>query len=420
MQATRQTPIMSRMAILSGAWNRFAEDVGGRLLVWVLRGDEASLVEAMLVAESDARAAEVPDLFVQIRTPFGSPEEYSAAVRQEFLTQYVDSWEALPESARPPRFSESAGSLQATCAAFLTHHQQVFEHLVLVFHPSEVSDDEAFALWLGQTAKGAAPTPRLRFLVLLPRGKGEPLAASIVKAAEGYARAETPDLNVPELLETLSRQAGNLGSPGGRFRHLFVQLSSAIGAGDLAQAERLGSAALAITKAQCWPSLGVAVNFALGGGYLAAGRLPEALAEYQAAQSSAEHAAQAGETGAGGLVLRSQLAVAATQVRSGDYLSAAAMYEKSAPIAEQEADLRMQLECHRMASFCHESAGSAPLAWTAAQRALAVAQQMDPAMRSTSTLPYLGEALARLSRENLPGLTPSLLSEQLRQLLGVS
>lgn len=414
------SPFCAILSNLRSGWNAFSVEGAGRLLVWVLGGDEASLVEAMLVAESDARAAEVPDLFVQIRTPFGSPKEYSAAVRQEFLTQYVDSWEALPESERPPRFSESAGSLQATCAAFLTHHQQVFEHLVLVFHPSEVSDDEAFALWLGQTAKGAAPTPRLRFLVLLPRGKGEPLAASIVKAAEGYARAETPDLNVPELLETLSRQAGNLGSPGGRFRHLFVQLSSAIGAGDLAQAERLGSAALAITKAQCWPSLGVAVNFALGGGYLAAGRLPEALAEYQAAQSSAEHAAQAGETGAGGLVLRSQLAVAATQVRSGDYLSAAATYEKSAPIAEQEADLRMQLECHRMASFCHESAGTAPLAWTAAQRALAVAQQMDPAMRSTSTLPYLGEALARLSRENLPGLTPSLLSEQLRQLLGNS
>lgn len=414
------TQFDSALQTLRGSWNRFAEEVGGRLLVWVLGGDEAPLVEAMLVAESDARAAEVPDLFVQIRTPFGSPEEYSAAVRQEFLTQYVDSWEALPESARPPRFSAAAGSLQGTCAAFLSHHEQVFEHLVLVFHPSEVSDDEAFALWLGQTAKQAAPTPRLRFLVLLPRGKGESLAASIVNAAEGRARIETPDLNVPELLETLSRQAGNLGSPGGRFRHLFVQLSSAIGTGDLAQAERLGSAALAIAKAQSWPSLGVAVNFALGGGLLAAGRLPEALAKYQAAQTGAEHAAQTGESAAGALVLRSQLAVAATQVRSGDYLAAAATYEKAAPIAESQADLRMQLECHRMAAFCHESTGSPPLAWAAAQRALAVAQQMDPAMRATSTLPYLGEALARLSRENLPGLTPSLVSEQLRQLLGVS
>ncbi|MFO0576887.1 MAG: hypothetical protein U1A78_23030 [Polyangia bacterium] len=376
------------------------------------------MIHSMLAAESDARAAQVPDLFVRITAPFESASAYAAAVRKEFLEQYTTSWDVLPESERPPKFEAAPGDLHATCAAFLLHHDKVFEHLVLVLTPSEVEDDGEFAEWLAQAAVQAGPTPRLRFLVLMARGEAEATAQAVVQQAQGRACVQTPDLNMPAALEALSRQAGGLGSPGGRFRHLFVQLTNALGAGDFAQAERLAGSALAITQAQGWPSLSVAVHFALGGGALAAGRPQDAIPKYQAAIESARAAVQAGAAEGGALELRARLAIASAQLRSGDYVAAAATYEQAAPLATAQSDLRMQLECWRMASFCHESAGSPQRAWEHAQRALAVGQNMDPETRATSTLPYLGAALERLSANNLPGLTADQVERRMGGLLG--
>lgn len=403
---------------LRAAWNGFALDVQQRQLIWLITKDELSIVQAFLLAEADVRASQMPDLFVRISTPFASVTTYGSAVRKELLEQYIASWDALPESERPSHFEAPSGDLHATCTDFLAHHDKVFEHLVLVLIPSEIEDDKEYAQWLAQAAILAGPTPRLRFLVLMPRGEAEAIAQSVVDRAQGRARVETPDLNMPAALEALSRQAGELGSPGGRFRHLFVQLTNALGAGDLTQAERLASSALAVTQAQGWPSLAVAVHFALGGGALAAGRPQDAIPRYQAALDAARTAVKAGAAEGSSLELRSQLAIASAQLRSGDYGTAAATYEHAAPLATAQSDLRMQLECWRMASFCHEAAGSPQRAWEHAQRALAVGQSMDTETRATSTLPYLGAALERLSKESLPGLTLDQVERRMGGLLG--
>lgn len=380
------------------------------------------MVEAMLAAENDARAAEVPDLFVRISAAFESAASYGAAVRTELLAQYESSWDALPEFERPPRFKATPGALHATCAAFLAHHDKAFEHLALVLTPTEVADDEAFALWLAEAAVQAGPTPRLRFLVLMPRGAGDAQAQTqiLVQRAQSRARVESLALDMPAVLEALSRHAGGLGSPGGRFRHLFVQLTNALGAGDLEQAERLAGSALAITQAQRWPALGVAVHFALGGGALSAGRPHDALPRYHAALAAAQEAARTDAAESGALELRARLAIASAQLYGGDYVAAAATYEQAALLATAQVDLRMQLECWRMASFCHESAGSPQRAWAHAQRALAVGERMDAETRGSSTLPYLGAALERLSREGLSGLTPDQVERRMSRLLGTA
>lgn len=392
-------PVVALRTLLGSAWNTFATERDPRLLLWLATPDESRMVEAMVVAEGDARAAEVPDLFVQVRAPFVDAVQYGAAVRSELLQQYESSWEALPESERPPRFVAQPGELQATAAAFVAHHEKVFEHLVLVLRPTEVEDDAAYASWLAGAAVAAAPTSRLRFLAIVARdADGEALAAAVCEQAGGRARVEKLDLNMPALYEAMSRQAGDLGSPGGRFRHLFVQLTNAVGAGDLSQAQRLAQSALAITQAQSWPSLAVAVHFALGGGFLSAARPQDALSAYQAALAAAKSATAAGAAEGAGLELRSLFAIGSTQVRSADYLAAARTYEQAAPLATAQADPLMQLESLRMAAFCHEAAGSPERAWQHAQNALTVAQAMPPDARATSTLPYLGEAITRLGR----------------------
>lgn len=413
-----KNPISSSLNGLRAKWNAFAIDPVARLLIWLVAPDEAAVVQTMLLTENDARAAETPDLFLLLSSPLRDSADYKRALHVEFLEQYRMSWDSLPDSERPPRFEASPGDLFSTCSAFLAHHDKVFEHLVLVLTPSEIEDEGGFVKWLAEAAQSAGPLPRLRFLVLMPRGEGEAAAQEVVKRAGGRARVETPDLNMPAALEALSRQAGNLGSPGGKFRHLFVRLTNALGAGDLTQAERLGASALAITQTQSWPSLAVAVHFALGGGLLASGRAQEAVARYKSAVDAARAAGTSGAAEGSALELRAQLAVGCAQLRSGDYVTAASTYEQAAPLAQAQTDARLELECLRMASFCHESAGSPQRAWEHAQRALAVGQTMDAETRATSTLPYLGAALERLSKEDLPGLTPDQVERKMGGLLG--
>ncbi len=52
-----------------------------------------------------------------------------------------------------------------------------------------------------------------------------------------------------------------------------------------------------------------------------------------------------------------------------------------------------------MASWCCEMSEEVEKAWEHGQRAWAVGQGLDEGTKKTSTLPYVGEALVRLSQE---------------------
>src|SRR5690606_40004925 len=65
--------------------------------------------------------------------------------------------------------------------------------------------------------------------------------------------------------------------------------------------------------------------------------------------------------------------------------------------AEQRDDLFLSLDSWRMASFCMERNKDEKQAWDYAKQSLDISRRMDAQQRSQSTLPFLGQAMIRLS-----------------------
>ncbi|HYO71059.1 MAG TPA: hypothetical protein VEU33_33765, partial [Archangium sp.] len=148
-----------------------------------------------------------------------------------------------------------------------------------------------------------------------------------------------------------------------------------------------------------WFSLVVTAHFVMGGTLLGVKQPREALGHYQKAEAAAAEAEGRGEAPGAELRLKSRLAQGTALVSAQEDPPAATLYAETAPLARKLGDARMELECWRMASWCCEMSKEVEKAWEHGQRAWAVGQALDEGTRKTSTLPYVGEALVRLSHE---------------------
>lgn len=395
-------PVMRRLSRLRSQWDEFAQEPARRLLRWLITDNERSLISTWLAMESDERAANCPDVLVELRAPFRSAElsgeasaeaetghdGYAAALRAELNTHLVAAnLPALPDEkqCRPT-------SLLAACAELWRSQRGRLELLVLVLSPEEVTDIAAFGQWL--TAAVAACPSELRLLVF--DDATAPGLDHVEQMEPARVRSIAANLEVAALLGEVSQQAGQSESPGGRFRQRFLQMSAALTAGDLATAQRFATMAQAVAQEQKWPQLEVAVLVALGAGAMKNGQLSGALSQYRHAEQVAMAAEAGGDPLGAQLVVKTRLAMGSVLVMQGEYAQAAVLYELVAARAETAFGPLLLLECWRMASFCHQSSGSAELAIASAERGLVVAEKLDAETRAGSSLSFLGAGLQKL------------------------
>jgi hypothetical protein len=401
-----KNPIADRLQKLSDQWGEFAEDERARVLCWLFRPDEARMAEAFLAVEEDEQAGEHPDLFLAFETPFEDPAGHGFALRQKLVTEFREGKEELEKdgidtSWTPPRVKHKENDIAfwvRTCASFRKHLGPEVRHLVLVLRPEAVSDPDAYQLWLYRWAIEAPGVQRALVLDDATRPGYRALCQSDSKRVWATEAA----LDMPSALQELSQAAGNLDTPGGQYRDLFVKMGNALGKQDLAGALSHGDLMLGIAAAQGWFHLAVPVHLALGGALAGAGRFQEAIARYLAAEASA---AEGEEKGADELkktckVLRmqSRLGRGSALIAGKAWTMAAELYEQTAPMAAELGDQRATLDCHRLASFSYEQGGQPDKAWEAGLPGLQVAREMDEETRQTSSFPYLGEGLMRLCK----------------------
>jgi hypothetical protein len=262
--------------------------------------------------------------------------------------------------------------------------------------PKHVVDEGAWLKWLWKAAE-EAQAPHARFVVLDDSRvlALEPLA----KALPGKVVTMVARLDMGRALEELSKEAGQLDTPGGQFRELFVRLSNAAAKGNITKTERLGAQALELARAHGWPSLVVTAHFAMGGALLGAKKPEDALRHYQQAELAATEAKSHGDGQGSALQLKSRMAQGAALVAAEQHARAATLYQETAPLAHELKDSLMELECWRMASWCHEMTQEMNPAWEFSQCAWEIGRAMGEEARANSTLPYVGEALVRLGRK---------------------
>ena len=123
----------------------------------------------------------------------------------------------------------------------------------------------------------------------------------------------------------------------------------------------------------------------------------DALQDYRAAQAIAQQGEEESVAGCGKLLVQAQVCEATCLFNMECFEEAAIVYGRAAQTAEQREDLFLGLDSWRMASFCMERKKDNKQAWVYAKNSLDISRKMDAQQRSQSTLPFLGQAMIRLS-----------------------
>ena len=417
----RKNAVERRLELLYAQWTEFAQEPEARLLRWVVEPDEVRMVEAFLEKEGDERG-ECPDLFLRMEAPFDEPERYGYALREALVGMEEESRAGLEEEGLSgwecPPVKEGETDVEAflaACDSLRSQYESLCEHLVLVLVPARGTDASAWLKWLWRAVE-KAESPHVRLVVL--DDARTLLLAPLAEALPERVVTIPAKLEMGRALEELSQAAGHLDTPGGKFRELFVRMGNAATLGDVGKVERLGAQAVAVAAGAGLHSLSVAAHFVVGGALLSAGRAQEACEHYRQAEAAAGESEAKGEPQGAQLRLKSRMAQGAARVTAQEYPEAAKLYEETAPLASELNDARMELECWRMASWCREVAKEVERAWAHGQRAWEVGRAMDAQTRETSTLPYVGEALVRLSHERQGEQAARAMESEVESLLG--
>lgn len=406
--------IERRLDALHDQWVEFAQQPEARLLRWVVEPDEVRMVEAWLKKEGDERAGECPDLFLRFDTGFEQPEAYGQELRKVLEAMVAQSGEPVHlGEVRPGQ--PGAEAFLSACEALYGYCAQACEVLAVVLVPERVVDVKAWRQWLWKTLE-LLRSPHVRLVVL--DDAQERLLEPLAQLESERVKTVVAGLDMARALSEVSREAGQLETPGGQYRELLTRLAGAAQRGDMGQVERLGGQAVALASGQGWHGLAVAAHWVVAGALLAAGQTQEATERYRRAAAAAAEAEAQGEAQGAQLRLKARMAVGAALVVAQDWGPAAALYEETAPLARRLADATLELECWRMGSFCRESLRELDKAWQDGRQAWEVGKRLEPQARAASTLPYVAEALVRLGRARQGEQAAGDMEAEARQLLG--
>lgn len=418
---SKKNAIEKQIDTLGELWNEFAAEPDLRLLRWRVDRDGERLLRLFVDVQNEG-SGDIPDLFLKLEIPFADPARHGAALVEALQERYEADRKFLAEEGLPaewqcPVQQPDEGDLAYLvncCASFQTYYQALFQHLVLVLLPEQVGDWDYWQAWLLAAAR-RAEHPNLRLMVL--DDVDTPRLEALCAADPALTATITPELDMTGAMADLARGAGGTG-PGFDFRRMLLGLNTAAGSGDLNAVQQYATAALKIARAQQWPQMQVVVYITLGAALLGAERGKEAIAAYRKAAQVSAAAANAGDPAGHKLLLQSRLAEASVLVGEPQYREAAAIYEELVPLAQQEKDALLTLECWRMAAYCHEQDKAWKAAWRCGQEALAHGAQIEADQRRATTLPYAGQGLLRLTERDEYRPAETEVRRQMTELLG--
>lgn len=398
MSDIKKNAIEQRLDHIETLWNAFADKPDARLCRWLVSVDERRMIDVFLEVQND-ESGSVPDLFIRFEEPFVDPAKYGLTLAESLQAKYDEIRDSLREDGMASDWRRpAANSSDADTVAFAkalgslqSHYQSLLSQVVAVLMPERTSKTADWQAWLQRLIRSLPSGVRVMVVddLLFPKlgelAKAEPAAVETIE----------PKLDMPAAYLELARGVGK-GGPGVSFRMNFVALAQAAGAGDIAKAKQMATAALAIAQQQGWPQMEAVIQMTLASALLGAKKSAEAIACYRSA--SATMAAQPNDPTAPKIILQSKLSEGAALVSDSKHPEAAKVYEESAALAEQSKDFLMGMEAWRMASYCHEVSNQIEASWRCGNKALDAAAKMDADLRVSSTLPFVGQAMLRIAK----------------------
>lgn len=389
-------PVERRYMDAHADWLSFAKDRDTRLMIWQTNETDAQLVRLYFQAQEELSCA-----VIRLRAGFVDETRYTRALTDEIVAFYDSrrdasnaqglraDWQAPPEQS-----SGAILHLLAVADSLMRHHPDIFPALIFVLEPTRISNEAAFARWLGELLSILETAPRLgeRLRFVVPSTEKDPLTP-LLHGHPGTARLVHGRYTMASVPRELLAESGERG-PSGQFRRLFVQLGETVGTNDAATLERLRTEALSIAERERWFDQCTVVHLIAGAAYLKRRDHARAIDAYRCAAGSGKQALEAGHPAGHKLVANGLFGEASAHLTQKAFALAAYCYERAAASTSAAKDALMTVEAWRMSAVCWEKAGEREHALEAGFNALDAGLLIDESMRVNSNLRLVVEWMA--------------------------
>ena len=398
-EVSKRNPVEQRLMELAEHWETFREDTAKRLLVWQADANALRFFQCFFEVQKHETDYTVGDLFIVFDVPFENAIQYSRELKKALAGQYDASREDLIQQGitpdwqfQPEELPDSVAGFADSLDSFGSKHQERIGHLVAVFMPTEVADNDGFTSWLLRTSKTRS-SERLRFVVI--DSLETPRLSRLNGSGNELILFDSPKIDALTTAQETFAQESAVG-PAGVFRNLLIGLITLVEKGTAEQVQVKAADALKFARKEKWADQEVVVTMLVAGAMLKEKRFGEALKGYQCARQAAERATATGHPSGRQLVLQTWFGEAGVHFAAGDFGKAAQCYDQAAVLAQQIPNLILGIEAFRMGIFCLARMNDMEPAVRRGWNALKLGQKLKPEARAMTTLPLAAIDLLRV------------------------
>ncbi|MDF3012289.1 MAG: hypothetical protein K0Q78_493 [Cellvibrio sp.] len=407
-------PIQQELEKLDEQWEDFTSSKLP-LFHWYFSPDDIQL-GLTFVKVKEQLDEKNPELFIHLHSEFEEIDSFGRALAEEMNHMIEDGindagLEEAQENVPPTTIHQWIKPELTTCTSgfncifrsckhALDSFGDYVHNLVLVITPARIKDHSQYTQWWAECCDihSRYNWPKNLKLVVFDTDKNSTLATLVREQPTHIHSADAP-VNMAAAIQAVLHEADD-GSPNAKFRQHTVDLQQAVGKRDKSAIESLSAAAIALAEQHHWLDMWAVTLLTRAAGYLSLQAYDAALMDYRSAQLVSTQGEQENVPGCNKLQLQAIICEGTCLFSAERFDEAAIAYARGAQLAEQQGDFMLTLEGWRMASFSMERLKEKKSAWDYAMKAVEAGRKMDESARAQSTLPFLGQALLRLSPNN--------------------
>ena len=399
-------PVEKRLVDLAQRWEVFRLNQSKRLLIWQASDSSLRFYQCFFEVQKHETDYTVGDLFIVFDAPFENSVQYSRTLKESLVGQYQASRDDLDKegiaqdwSFDPDTAPDSAAGFIKSLKSFGSKFHKSIGHLVAVFMPSEVVDNDAFSAWLTRLLSTNIPE-RLRLVVL--ESEEVPRLSAFIDAKNNQILVDAPKIDALTTAQETFAQENTVG-PAGVFRNYLMGLMTLVEKGSADQVLVKAKDAVRFARQNKWTDQEFVVSMLLAGSLLKEKRFDEAIAQYSRSRKTAEQTVKEDHPAGQKLVLQSWFGEAGTHFAANDLEKAVVCYAQAAVLAEQIPDLILGIEAYRMAAYCSGKAEHVEHALEYGSKALALGERLKPDARLMTTLPIAAVDILRILESDRVG-----------------
>jgi len=425
--------ITRRLENLQLLWSDFTQSTTASCCCWYVEQEELTMIDTFYQVNAD-ESSDTPDIFLRLESPFIEPKQYTKTLSKELATLVDADRAGLAEDNifidwQPKHKVDPNNSAVGFLHDFfhLADSLDLEEGKVVIFLlPSAISSPAKWQKWWSDVLSLNIPD---KIALMVCDTKENELLQAVKKKFPNKLMVFSPALDMPNAIRELMSEYGDQEDGCTHFRKAYFELTQAVGKQDVNAIRDTAKIALTLARQIGFPHLEITVLCTAGNGFMLNGKskagitaFDEALKIANASKDKplvAEFPDMKVDLPGGNLF--EQLSVQILFFKGAGFLSMKKTAYEQALKSYEQAEKQLAkmllekkatspasdwtnggiihfhlLEALRMRGYCSERLGRKQQALKIYAKAVSVAEKMSPEMRTSTTLPFIGQALLNI------------------------